>query len=217
MSIPQPGDCPVHRANSDRWLFCLVVSLIALIIACWPDSSLTLRYDRSALSKGELWRLLTSHLLHLNRVHCFLNLSGLLLICELLWGALPLRHGIGLFVFSGLIISACLWWLKPELASYSGLSGVLHGLWAGCVFFGLLQASNPFHRSCLPYWIGAFLLIFKLLMEFLYGPSEFTAHLIGGEIIVKAHLYGALAGAVYMLLLHCVRIMSLSRGALQQK
>ena len=205
------------RSIHDKWLFCLAVSLIALIFACWPDSLLTLRYDRSALSKGELWRLLTSHLVHLNWVHCFLNLLGLLLICELLWGALPLRHGIGLFVFSGLVISACLWWLNPELASYVGLSGVLHGLWSGCVFFGLLQACNPFHRPCLPYWIGAFLLLIKLLTEFLHGPSEFTAHLIGGEIIVKSHLYGALAGAVYMLILGCVRMRTPCRGALQQK
>jgi len=207
----------IFRSIHDKWLFCLAVSLIALIIAFWPDSLLTLRYDRLALSIGQIWRLLTSHLVHLNWAHCFLNLFGLLLICELLWGALPLRHGIGLFVFSGLVISACLWWLNPELTSYAGLSGVLHGLWSGCALFGLLQASHPYHRSCLPYWIGAFLLIIKLLMEFFYGPSEFTAHLIGGNVISESHLYGALAGANYMLMLRCVRMVPLFRGALQQK
>jgi len=200
-----------------KWLFCLVIATASLSIACWDQGLSYLCYDRTALISGQIWRLLTSHLVHLNWTHCFLNLIGMLLICELLWGALPLRHGIGLFVFSGLVISACLWWLNPELATYAGLSGVLHGLWVGCALFGLLQASQPFHRSCLPYWIGAFLLMIKLLMEFVYGPSEFTAHLIGGNVISESHLYGALAGAIYMLMLRCVRIAPLFRGALQQK
>jgi len=68
----------IFRSIHDKWLFCLAVSLIALIIAFWPDSLLTLRYDRLALSIGQIWRLLTSHLVHLNWAHCFLNLFGLL-------------------------------------------------------------------------------------------------------------------------------------------
>jgi rhomboid family GlyGly-CTERM serine protease len=216
-STPIPAGFPEKCCVQNKWLFCLVIFLVAFIATGWPDGLVSLRYDRIALINGEIWRLLTAHLVHLNWAHCFLNLFGLLLICELLWRALPLKHGIGLFVFSGLVISACLWWLNPELASYAGLSGVLHGLWAGCVLFGLLQASEPFHRSCLPYWIGVFLLIIKLLTEFLYGPSEFTTHLIGGNVVGESHLYGALAGAIYMLMLRCVRMAPLSRGALQQK
>ena len=185
--------------------------------ACWPDGLAHLRYDRSSLMNGEIWRVLTAHLVHLNVPHLFLNLFGLFLICELLWVELPLRQGIGLLVFTGVTISACLWWLHPELATYAGLSGVLHGLWAGCALYGLQYTSEKSLRARLPYLFGAILLAAKLLFEFRYGPSEFTAHLIGGSVLTVSHLYGALAGVVYVLTFGCVRIGFPSRGALQQK
>lgn len=201
----------------DKWLFCLAVALVALMAVCWPDGLMRLRYDRSGLMDGEVWRVVTAHLVHLNRLHLFLNLLGLLLICELQWGVLPLRHGIGLLGFSGVATSVSLWWLHPELAWYAGLSGVLHGLWAGCVLFGLWSALDAPLRSRLVYLAGAFLLAVKLAVEFHYGASENTAHLIGGGVVTASHLYGALSGAVYMLTWGCVRMRALSRGALQQQ
>ena len=201
----------------DKWLFCLAVGTITVTVACWPDGLAYLRYDHSGLMKGEIWRVLTAHLVHLNVPHLILNLFGLILVCEMLWKKLPLRHGIGLFVFSGAVICAGLWWRHPEIASYAGLSGVLHGLWAGCAVFGLLYTKEAPLQSRLPYLAGAFLLLVKLLMEFYFGPSEVTAHLIGGSVLTVSHLYGALAGVVYMLILGCVRIPPPSRGALQQK
>ncbi|OGT00537.1 MAG: hypothetical protein A3F73_06965 [Gallionellales bacterium RIFCSPLOWO2_12_FULL_59_22] len=66
-------------------------------------------------------------------------------------GEMPLRHGIGLLGFSGAAVSACLWWLQPELAWYAGLSGALHGLWIGCIFYGLQHAANVSPRSRLHY------------------------------------------------------------------
>ncbi len=204
----------IRRTIHEKWWFFLAVTLITLLAACWPEALVHLRYNRSSIINGEIWRVLTAHLVHLNLPHLFLNLFGLLLICELLWGELPLLYGIGLLGFSGLAISTALWWLHPELAWYAGLSGVLHGLWAGCVFYGLHFTSR---QPRLLYLMGACLLIAKLLLEFYFGPSENTAHLIGGEVIASSHLYGALAGAVYMLTLGCVRMRAPSRGALQQQ
>lgn len=211
---PQFSVAQIRRTFHDKWLFCLALALVTLIATRWPDGLARLRYDRSGILNGEIWRLLSAHLVHLNLPHLFLNLLGLALICELLWGELPLRHGIGLLAFSGVAISAALWWLHPELVWYAGLSGVLHGLWAGCAFYGL-QHSSP--QSRLSYLVAAFLLVAKLLMEFHYGPSAYTAQLIGGSVVTASHLYGALAGAVYMLALGCVRICPLFRGALQQQ
>jgi rhomboid family GlyGly-CTERM serine protease len=217
VSILQLVARPGCRAIQDKWLFCLVTSMVALMAACWPEGLAHLRYDRSGLMDGEMWRLLTAHLVHLNLPHLLLNLFGLLLICELQWGMLPLRHGIGLFGFSGVAISACLWWLHPELVWYAGLSGVLHGLWMGCALYGLFCATDTTLRLRLQYIIGALLLVAKVLMEFYYGPSEYTANLIGGGVMTASHLYGALAGAGYVLTMCCVRICTPSRGALQQK
>jgi rhomboid family GlyGly-CTERM serine protease len=211
--ISQLAACPARRTIHDKWLFCLVIAMVALIIACWPDGLARLRYDRSALMGGEMWRVVTAHLVHLNMPHLFLNMLGLALICELQWGELPLWHGIGLFGFSGAAISACLWWGHPELVWYAGLSGVLHGLWAGCAFYGLKHTSEASPQSRLPYLAGALLLAAKLFMEFHYGPAENTAHLIGSGVVTASHLYGALAGTVYFLTLGCVNHNALNKIA----
>jgi rhomboid family GlyGly-CTERM serine protease len=206
---------PVRRLVHGKWQFYLMVALAALVAAFWPDGLAHLRYDRSALAGGEVWRIVTAHLVHLNAVHLLLNLLGLLLLCELQWGELPLRHGFGLFVFSAVAISAALWWLHPELLWYAGLSGVLHGLWSGCVLCGLWSQKPSSLR--LLYWGGALLLALKLAVEFFFGAPETTAHLIGGSVVAVSHLYGALAGAVYVLAWRCARICPPFRGALQQK
>jgi rhomboid family GlyGly-CTERM serine protease len=217
MHITQPAAHLGRHVIHDKWRFCLVVTLLALAASCWPDGLAHLRYDRSNLINGEIWRMVSAHLVHLNLPHLLLNLLGLVLICELIWGELPLQHGFGLSGFSAVAISAAFWWLHPELVWYAGLSGVLHGLWAGCTLFGLWRTMTAPLRSRLPYLAGALLLAGKLLMEFHYGPSESTAHFIGGEVVSAAHLYGALAGAVYVLVWGCARMRSLPRGALQQQ
>lgn len=154
-------------------------------------------YDRYALMDGEIWRAVSAHLVHLSLPHLLLNLLGLLLICECQWGDLLIRHGIGLLAFSAVVISVCLWWLQPELLWYAGMSGILHGLWAGCALYGLQHTAQALPQSRLVYFAGAILLIAKLLGEFYFGPSENTASLIGGNVVVASHLYGALAGGGY--------------------
>ena len=43
---------------------------------------LALRYDRAALAAGELWRLFTAHVVHLNLRHALVNILGLALLWE---------------------------------------------------------------------------------------------------------------------------------------
>ncbi len=189
----------VTRPIYAKWGFCLVLVFIALMLACWTDGGARLCYDRYALGVGEIWRAVTAHLVHLSLPHLLLNLLGLFLICEFQWGGLPIRHGIGLLVFSAVLIDFCLWWLQPELVWYVGMSGILHGLWAGCALYGLQHTVLP--QSRFVYFTGAILLIAKLFGEFYFGPSENTASLIGGNVVTASHLYGALAGWGYALTL----------------
>ena len=200
---------PLLRTIEDKWMLCLVIFCLALTAAAWPESLGHLRYDRLALANGEVWRVASAHLVHLNLYHLLVNLFGLVLICELQWGAMPLRHGFGLAGFSGVAIGMALWWLHPELQWYAGLSGALHGLWSGCALYGLtsaslfrkfsVAASIDLIRSRFICVAGLMLLAAKLLLEYLYGPSPGTEHLIGASVVTEAHRYGALAGGVYVL------------------
>ena len=78
--ISQLAADTTSRTIHDKWLLCLAVALVALMAAGWPDGLVHLRYDRSGLIDGEVWRVVTAHLVHLNRLHLLLNLLGLLLI-----------------------------------------------------------------------------------------------------------------------------------------
>lgn len=192
----------------------------------WPQGMPQFRYERSALLAGEEWRLLTAHLVHMNGMHLLFNLAGLFLLCELLWLDLPIRHGAGLLLISALGVGLLLWWLQPGLAWYAGMSGALHGLWAGCALAACLPAQTmPAAPRAEPnlsaaatiahavrlQWLrypmsqrigvsGLLLLMLKLMSESYFGPSARTVQAIGGAVIAIAHIYGALCGMLYIML-----------------
>lgn len=181
----------------------------------WPQGLFVLRYDRIPILSGELWRLLSGHLVHMNTPHLMLNLFALFLLCELLWRDMSVWQGAGLLTVGSLGVSALLFTFHPELAWYAGLSGALHCLWAGCALLGCLdgranrkpalcieqkeanetnEAPEADHVSRIIAAVAMALLFLKLLLEFYFGPSERTAQAIGGEVIAVAHAYGALLG-----------------------
>ena len=212
------------KAWQHKWVLCLGVAVCALALMITPNALSDFRYDRAAVLSGEWWRIITGHLVHLNLVHLAFNLFGLVLLCELLWRDLPWKHGCALLFFSATGTSALLWWLHPELAWYAGLSGVLHGLWAGCALSGCWPMQTrysvapiefPLIKKCARsmdlvspryFFMGALiLLVMKLGLETLHGPSPYTEQMIEGPVISASHLYGALAGIVYVSLWRGIR------------
>lgn len=203
---------PAGKAVPAKWLLCLALAILSLCVTYWPDALTTFRLDRGALASGQVWRLLSGHLVHMNTPHLMLNLLALFLLCELLWRDLDWRHVAALLLCAALGISAALLTWHPEVAWYAGLSGILHGLWAACAWHGASdresttpsssrpsyawQARWPMHRRISA--LALALLCLKLALEWYLGPSQRTAHAIGGEVIAVAHAYGALSGFVYM-------------------
>ncbi|MDB5839712.1 MAG: Rhomboid family protein [Herminiimonas sp.] len=198
---------PINAAMARRlslepkWRFCIGISLCAALLTYWPQGLSLFRYDRAGLLAGEGWRIATAHLVHLNSTHLVFNLLGLFLLCELLWAGLPLRHAAGMLGASGLAVSVLLWWQAPHIAWYVGLSGALHGLWAGCALratWGARAQSVPPRAARTLCAAGLLVLMLKLALEWLFGASQSTAQAIGAPVIAQAHCYGALTGAVYV-------------------
>lgn len=214
-----------HDSPRSKWLLCLGVSFCALALTYWPDGLTHFRYDRAGLSSGQAWRVLTAHFVHLNTPHLLFNLLGLFLLCELLWNRMSPIHALGLFATAAVGVSGLLYWLHPELAWYAGLSGALHGIWAGCALAGwslLTIPSDALSRGVSSGWktlpmrwpvsrcicaIGMVLLVAKLALEFRYGPSVRTEQMIGSPVVAVAHLYGAMIGLCYVLIWHAIRIL----------
>lgn len=146
-----------------------------------------LRFDRAAIEAGEWWRLVSGHFVHLGWSHTWLNLAGLGLAAVLF--AREYRHleWLAIGLASVAAIDIALLALRPDLAWYVGLSGVLHGVYVAGALRWLL-AREP------EGWVLAVFLVAKLAWEQGFGALPLSASTAGGPVVVDAHLAGALGG-----------------------
>lgn len=159
---------------------------------------LALRYDRSALEAGELWRLVTGHLVHLGPSHLAMNLIALgVLVFVLPWLARPadwLLSGL----FATLAIDIGLYVFHPAIDWYVGLSGVLHGFWAA----GVVLAVGERRFEAVPL---AILLALKLGYEAVVGPVPLSGDIAAGPVVTQAHAWGSAGGLIAALTLLAIR------------
>ena len=143
-----------------------------------------LSYDREGLAAGQWWRLLTAHLVHLGLEHAALNSLGLVLMWALF--ARDYKPGQWLFITlaSMAAIDAGLWLRDSTVIWYVGSSGALHGVMAAGTLAHL-------RRRDLDGWILAAFIIVKLTYEQTAGALPLAE---GMDVVVDAHLYGALGG-----------------------
>lgn len=166
-----------------------LVILSTLLALLGKGASHWLRYDRDAILHGQWWRLISGNIVHLGWSHLLLNLSGLILVWMLFRPTLTSRNWFIVTVTSSLAVGAGLLVFDPELQWYVGLSGVLHGLFAAGIIAGLYVGNRG------DWWLLV-LFIAKITWEQLVGSMPGSAEIAGGNVIVDAHLYGALGGAV---------------------
>jgi len=179
-------------------LVTLLLSCAALQIA---GLDLWLRYARGGISAGEWWRLVTGHLVHLGAAHLAMNAIGAVLVAWLVGAHLrPLAWAVTALACA-LGIGMGLFWGRPDLEWYVGLSGVLHGL---LVAGGLAALADQRERGFAVMLLMA--VSAKLAWEQVSGAVSAPAALAGGAVVFDAHLFGAVTGAiagVITLIGHC--------------
>lgn len=179
------------------WRLPIVIAAIALLVAAIGDPGReVLAWSRPEIGAGELWRLVTGHLVHLGFEHLLMNLAGLALTWYLV--ADYLTEPQWLFVVGADLVAIDLgfWVFDPQLAWYVGLSGLLHGLLVAGTVAGW-RRGRPELR------VLAVLVVAKIVYEQWLGPLPGSEATAGGAVIVDAHAYGAaggLAAAVLILI-----------------
>ena len=146
-----------------------------------------LRYDRAGLAAGQWWRLLTGHIVHLDLEHAGLNSLGLVLMWALFARDYSPRQWILIVLVTLGAIDAGLWLRDSTVAWYVGSSGALHGVMAAGTLAHL-------RRRDFDGWILAGFIVVKLSFEQRSGALPFADS--GAGVVVDAHLYGALGGAI---------------------
>jgi rhomboid family GlyGly-CTERM serine protease len=145
--------------------------------------------DRPAIASGEVWRLVTGHVVHLGLSHLILNIAGLLLIWYLIGAVFSRSQWLIILVVDFVVVDIGLWFLEPQLVWYVGLSGILHGLLAA----GVVGSIRTRRLDVIVLGIA---LLGKLIYEHVIGPLPGSEESTGGAVIVAAHLYGAIGGAI---------------------
>ncbi len=170
------------------WLLIFVVSFILQIN--WVDSW---RFNRALVEQGQVWLLFTAHIVHLNWQHWALNMGGLAIVAFFFSPHASARQWLAVLFISACVINVGLWWGMPEIRSYVGLSGVLHGLF----LYGALREIRFYPTSG---YVLTMALLAKLAWEFFNGALPGSEDMTGGRVLTEAHLLGAIGGVLVWLL-----------------
>lgn len=187
------------QRNHGFWLFILLLSASLQASGLMPDW----RYDLALIDAGDYWLLLSGNIVHLNWSHWGLNMAGLAIVAFFFSAYGGIFQWLFVFMISAIFVGVGLYWFNPDVTTYVGLSGVLHGLF----IFGGVREIRFYPASGYAF---VFILVAKLSWEIFYGAMPGSEALVEGRVITDSHLYGALGGVLATFLLwlfnHVVQI-----------
>lgn len=181
------GNFPMEKA---QFMPYLVVACLSIVLYFLGDMATDLsEFSRQALEHMQWWRLVTAHFVHTNGIHLLLNLTGLLLLWLLHGEYTEPRSFYLLLIILTIVVSSGVYFFSLHLASYVGLSGVLHGVFA----WGVIQDIKWKRKSGYLLLLG---LTIKIIEEQWFSSNELMGNLIQAKVAVDAHLYGAIGGLI---------------------
>lgn len=187
--VPIRNRISIH-GNHGLWLLILLLSLSLQAgdyVSSW-------RYDRNLIADGHYWLLMSGNIVHLNWAHWALNMAGLAIVAFFFSPYGNVVHWVFVTVVSAAFVGFGLYWLNPDVRTYVGLSGVLHGMF----IYGAMRETRFYPASGYALLV---LLAGKLIWELMSGPLPGSEELTSGRVITDAHLYGALGGLFSALVL----------------
>ncbi|HEX4301025.1 MAG TPA: rhombosortase [Gammaproteobacteria bacterium] len=185
-SVPENA---AGRLLRQHWPLLVLLVPCLLLAAAGEPARMLLRYDRAAIEHGEIWRLFSGNFVHLGLGHLLEDMAGLVLLWLLFEDVLPGWRTPAVVCLGSLAVGLGLLIGDRHVDWYVGISGALDTLWAAGAL-GLLRRRDRFG------WMLSVVLLAKLVYEQCFGALPFSSVSSGGMVIVDAHLYGALAGAL---------------------
>lgn len=176
----------------------LILITAAMTIYAWQNPTVLSRWMFNAYQiarRNEYWRFITSGFVHADWGHLIFNMISLYFFGQLMEQVVGREYYLVLYLV-GIIVSEIPSYLKhrnnPNYNSLGASGGVSAVVFAGIVFFPL----NPIYIFFIPIGIPGFL--FGLLYM-LY--SYYEANRGGSYVNHSAHLWGALFGVTFVVIL----------------
>ncbi|MDD3591797.1 MAG: rhombosortase [Sulfurovum sp.] len=170
-------------------LFTLLCGALQMLPLALHDG---LYYHAEQMPSALYYLWLTPHLLHLSTVHYLVNILSLGVVLFTFRSVFTPLGFFLLFGFSGLMVTLGLWSFSPDVDEYAGMSGVIYGLLSA----GLLRSAKTYPFLS---WSVLSLIAGKTVYEQFDGPHLSIQNRLGEVVIVDAHLYGFVAGLIFVL------------------
>lgn len=187
---------PTNKNHLVSPLLIVIIALIAFFFN--SDLSEHFSYNRDLIAQGQWGLMFTGHLLHTNDMHLLLNSAAVILLWALHGQFFTWNNYLIIWLFLALGTSLGLYLFSPEMVSYVGLSGVLHG------FFVIGACKDIQYKEKTGYLL-LIAVIAKVAYEQMFGASEEVIQLIEANVAIDAHLYGLISGIIVFSTLYYVQ------------
>jgi rhomboid family GlyGly-CTERM serine protease len=173
-------------------LITTVVALLAVVIAAEPPVAASLQFDRAAVARGEVWRIVTCHLTHWTPDHLTWDVLTFALLGVIAEMANRRRFATCL-IASAVVTPLAVAWARPELSTYRGLSGIDSALF-------VLVLANLFRSGAagrVMATVAGLALAAKMGFEWVTGQTLFVDTAVAAFTPVPtAHVAGAVVGLI---------------------
>ncbi len=149
--------------------------------------------DRSAVFEGQLWRIVSGHLVHLSDAHLLWDCSVFSVLTFLLH-CLDRRLVAGVLTSSALVIGLAVVLFIPQVSHYGGLSGICCALFMAIVTVLRLQVQGPMK------WvvnIATLAFVAKIIAELFSQTTLFVDPDPTWISLPQVHIAGGLAGTAW--------------------
>lgn len=171
-------------------VFTTVVALLAVLISADPSVASSMQFDRAAVVRGEMWRVVTCHLTHWTTDHLVwdvLTFAVLGVIAE----RANRRRFAACLIASAVAVPLSVASARPELTIYRGLSGIDSALFA----LVLTEVFRSGVAGRVLATVAGVAMASKIGFEWFTGQTLFV-DAAAGEFtpVPTAHVVGAVAG-----------------------
>jgi len=173
-----------------HWQVAALIVTACLVFALFGDAGRdAFRYDRLQIENGDYWRLVSGHFVHLGTTHLVLNMAALVLVWLLVGRYYTRLQWLFVFATTLAVTTAGFWFVDVHMLWYVGMSGVLHGL----LLAGAIRGCRELPAESA---IIIVIVVAKLAWEQFSGPLPGSESATGGAVVVNAHLFGGIGGAL---------------------